>query len=631
MTTDQYRIKASRGPRLKLAPHEDSCDLKDVRAYAEKCHRPLAVDLFCCGGGLSLGLEEAGFDVILGADLDKHAIETHSAHFGGVSLQADLSDSSEISRILNALEGVDVSLVAGSPPCQPFSRAGSSKIRSLIQQGIRSKEDERKDLWKGFLKIVEGISPPLVLMENVPDLVSGENSIVFRRIVEALEDLNYQVHTRILPSWQYGVPQIRHRLFIVGAKNGLPFAWPKPARRDKPGVDEAISDLPSIAAGRINDGLPYRRNGRPPTVLQRWFRRGQRRGRGSIVYDHFARSVRQDDLQAFRQMTSRTRYSDLPEHLRRYTTDHFNDRYKRLDAKEPSRTITAHIARDGYWYIHPYEHRSLTVREAARIQSFPDRFRFAGTPSNAFRQIGEAVPPLVARAVGRALLHAITGTKGTSARIITKELSKTLSQWIRQKHESELKAPWRMSKTPWLILMGMAVLERKSTREKQTSWSYYRDLWPDPETYLSKKTTVDRMVGGNGKSSDLLDKIARIFSDAHPGEPSMRIGPPSMSVDRWNMAWTLAGKSSNLRCTAPARRVAERVSGIKQSESLLAAQTEMARLVGLHDTGSAYAAVLEIGEQFCRPKDPLCNECPIRKHCASFDGRRSGRRLLERG
>ena len=630
MTTDKYRIKAFRGPRLKLDPHDESCDLKDISAYAKKCNGPLAVDLFCCGGGLSLGLEEAGFNVILGADLDEYSIETHSAHFGGVSLQANLSDSGAISKILAALEGIEVSLVAGSPPCQPFSRAGSSKIRSLIRQGVRSEEDERKELWKGFLRLVEGISPPLVLMENVPDLVSGENSIVFRRIVEALEDLNYDVHTRILPSWQYGVPQLRHRLFIVGTKGGLPFAWPKPDRRDKPGVGEAISDLPTIAAGRINDGLPYRRNGRPPTVLQRWFRRGQRRGRGSKVYDHFARSVRQDDLQAFRQMTSRTRYSDLPDHLRRYTTDHFNDRYKRLDAKEPSRTITAHIARDGYWYIHPYEHRSLTVREAARIQSFPDSFRFAGTPSNAFRQIGEAVPPLVARAVGRSLQNAITYTRETSARIITKEISKALSQWIRQKPVSELRAPWRMSKTPWLILMGMAVLERKSTREKPTSWSYYRDIWPDPEAYLSDRTREDRIGRVDGRSHDLLGNIARAFVDAHPGEPSIKVSPPSMSVDRWKMAWTLAGKSSNLRCTAPARRVAERVSGIKRSESLLAAQTEMARLVGLHDTEAAYAAVLEIGEQFCRPKDPLCVECPIKEFCASYVERRASPQLFPR-
>ena len=156
-------------------------------------------------------------------------------------------------------------------------------------------------------------------MENVPDLASGENSIVFRKIIDALEVQGYEVHTRVLPSWQYGVPQHRQRLFIVGVKEGANFSWPKPTRRDKPGVEQAISDLPAIEAGRINDGLPYARNGRPCTALQRWARIGQPRGRGGRIYDHFARPVRPDDLEAFRMMSPNTRYSDLPKRLRRYT------------------------------------------------------------------------------------------------------------------------------------------------------------------------------------------------------------------------------------------------------------------------------------------------------------------------
>ena len=616
MTADPYRLKASRGPKLELDPHPESCDLTALGEYAEKCKRPLAVDLFCCGGGLSLGLEEAGFDVVLGVDIDEYAIETYRAHFGGASLRADLSDAEEISGIIDALDGINISLVAGSPPCQPFSRAGSSKIRSLIQQGVRSEEDERRELWKGFLKVVEELNPPLVLMENVPDLASGEYSRVFRKIVDALEGKGYDVHTRILPSWQYGVPQHRHRLFIVGARAGTPFTWPMPIRKDGPGVEEAISDLPAIVAGETNDGLLYGRNGSPPTTLQRWFRRGQPRGGVPEIHDHFARAVREDDLQAFRLMTSRTRYSELPEHLRRYTTEHFDDKYKRLDLRQPSRTITAHIARDGYWYIHPEEDRTLTMREAARIQSFPDRFRFAGTPSHAFRQIGEAVPPLVARAVGRSLLKSISHVGDSSDAMSTKEVSSTLSQWILQKPESELMAPWRMSRSPWLILMGMAVLERRSARVRAASWPFFRTRWPDPKTYLSDKSRGAHLGGGNGTSRELLDDIARDLGSTDPCELSKRGSPPLLSDERWKMAWTLAGESFNLRCTAPARRVAERFFGIRESESRLSARTEMARLVGVHDPQASYAAVLEIGEQYCRPKDPLCEECPVREHCA---------------
>ena len=168
---------------------------------------------------------------------------------------------------------------------------------------------------------------------------------------------------------------------------------------------------------------------------------GQPRGGGGRIYDHFARPVRQDDLEAFRMMKADTRYSDLPKRLRRYTTDHFDDKYKRLDLKKPSRTITAHIARDGYWYIHPTEHRTLTMREAARIQSFPDRFRFAGTPSHAFRQIGEAVPPLVGRAIGKSLLQSLAQPKRSSHSMRTRDVSQALAQWVHEKPETELRFP----------------------------------------------------------------------------------------------------------------------------------------------------------------------------------------------
>ena len=128
-----------------------------------------------------------------------------------------------------------------------------------------------------------------------------------------------------------------------------------------------------------------------------------------IVYDHSTRSVRADDFEAFQLMDGRTMYSDLPKSLKRYRDDIFEDKYNRLAWDEPSRTITAHLAKDGYWYIHPEQHRTLTVREAARLQTFPDIFRFAGHRSHQFKQIGNAVPPALARQIGSAILSSIEG------------------------------------------------------------------------------------------------------------------------------------------------------------------------------------------------------------------------------
>src|SRR5215207_9155160 len=127
------------------------------------------------------------------------------------------------------------------------------------------------------------------------------------------------------------------------------------------------------------------------------------------VFDQITRPVREDDARAFEAMDANTRYKDLPDDVKRYREDIFDDKYKRLDENNLSRTITAHIAKDGYWYIHPRQNRTITVREAARLQTFPDWYRFAGPPSAAFKQIGNAVPPLLAENLGDAIRQALEG------------------------------------------------------------------------------------------------------------------------------------------------------------------------------------------------------------------------------
>ena len=191
------------------------------------------------------------------------------------------------------------------------------------------------------------------------------------------------------------------------------FKWPEETP-DKVTVWNAIGDLPDVEGGwRPRGGADgWAEYDRPQTEFQHRMRGGWMAPTRGRSIDHITRPVREDDKRAFQLMDATTLYSHLPADMKRYRDDIFDDKYKRLDEDGLSRTITAHIAKDGYWYIHPRQNRTLTVREAARLQTFPDRFRFAGPPSAAFRQIGNAVPPVAGRTPrrGDTVLPGYSGT-----------------------------------------------------------------------------------------------------------------------------------------------------------------------------------------------------------------------------
>ena len=407
-----YGVKLVRGPFVRLTAHPQACgDEEAFLSYAARLRAEgehLAADLFSGGGGLSLGLEAAGYRVVLAADKDAEAIETHRHHFGGLALDWDLSDAGRVTRVAKLVSAAGVELLAGGPPCQPFSKAGRSKIRHRVRHGLRDPRDERKDLWRSFMEVVRIALPPAVVMENVPDMALDREMFILRTIVHELGDLGYAVEERLVDTWRYGVPQFRQRLILVALRDRVAFRWPGETP-DKITVWNAIGDLPEVEGGwRPAGGAEgWADYDGPVTEFQRRMREGMDGADASKVFDHITRPVREDDERAFQLMDATTRYSDLPADMKRYRDDIFDDKYKRLDEDELSRTITAHIAKDGYWYIHPRQNRTLTVREAARLQTFPDRFRFAGPPSAAFRQIGNAVPPAVGEQLGRAILASL--------------------------------------------------------------------------------------------------------------------------------------------------------------------------------------------------------------------------------
>ena len=448
---DGHKLPTIRGPRLDLPPHPQSCDLSELRSFAKKCRRPIAIDLFCGAGGLSLGLQRAGFDVILGIDKDQFAIETHRAHFSGASVQKRLDEPGGLQPIFKALRGVDVSLVAGGPPCQPFSMPVRWRRRSVRH----AEKDARRELWLPFLEVVTKLRPRAVLMENVPDLARNADGVILRNIIERLVKLGYSVTADTFPAYYFGVPQVRTRLFVVALLEPRGFVWPA-ERRNADGtvaaLRDAIGDLPAVEAGWTSVPAPY--DG-PQTELQKILRTGM--PNSSQLWDHVTRAVRGDDLEAFRLMDSTTKYPDLPAHLKRYDDQNFTDKYNRLAWDKPSRAITAHLSRDGYWYIHPEQHRTLTVREAARIQSFPDRFRFAGFTSSALRQIGEAVAPLVAEGLGKVILDALKAKRKRADAIFVSRANfprPKLEAWLDKEPTNNLSMPWRRTGNIWLVLLG---------------------------------------------------------------------------------------------------------------------------------------------------------------------------------
>ena len=395
-----YAVKIERSAALSLPRHPEAPENERFEEWCERekaAGRRLAIDLFSGAGGLGAGVEAAGWTVVAAVDNDRKALETHRSNFRGLALDVDMSDRDQVAAFIERVQPLGIDLVAGGPPCQPFSRAGRAKIRSLVSEGVRKEEDPRKELWRSFVSVVLAVGPRAVLMENVPDMAIGDDLTVIREIATLLEGAGYIVDYRLLDAWRYGVPQHRKRFILQARNDGALPVWPEPAAT-RPTVRDAIADLPALDG--TTGAREMRYVGEPSSALAKMLRGNAQSG---VIYDHMTRPVRADDREAFELMTSSTLYSDLPERLRRYRSDTFNDKYKRLDWDDLSRTITAHISKDGYWYIHPAEHRTLTVREAARIQTFADNFRFAGTRSDAFRQIGNAVPPSLGKYVAEAV------------------------------------------------------------------------------------------------------------------------------------------------------------------------------------------------------------------------------------
>lgn len=396
------------------------------------------IDLFAGGSGMSEGFIKAGFNPISHIEMDKDAcdsIKTRAVYHyltkegnekvyidylkGNISreelygqvpkevlesiLNIEITDDSIkgiFSKIDTLLQGEKVDLIIGGPPCQAYSLLGRH------QENIEN--DPRNKLYIQYGRFLKHYDPKAFVFENVPGLLSANKGQHFKNLKSYFRKLGYEVYNNTLDASDYGVLQARKRIIIVGWKKDLDFGFPEIEKTIKSfTVNDIFNDLPKLKPGESRQIANY-------TIKKNeYLEKFELRNGVDFVTQHITRPHNERDLMIYKtaidkwnKNKERLKYPDLPIELKSHKNEtSFIDRYKVVNGNGVSHTVVAHIAKDGHYYIHPDKNqcRSISVREAARLQSFPDDFFFEGSRSAAFKQIGNAVPPLMAYAIAKSI------------------------------------------------------------------------------------------------------------------------------------------------------------------------------------------------------------------------------------
>lgn len=386
------------------------------------------VDLFAGAGGLSCGLKQSGFESLFANEWVSEYAKTYQVnHPNTQMLVGDVRQVCEINlkKHLGVAEG-EIALVAGGPPCQGFS----------INAPIRTLDDERNHLFKDFLRVVAALKPKAVLIENVPGIVSLGKGTVVQQIYQELEAMGYKVKHKILFAGHYGVPQMRFRTVFIGIKDYTgTITFPEPEYNAKAvanftGAQElciptpplfyqhlklqvtvwnALSDLPVINNGQTISPDSYATE--PDNDYQRYLRKSSVK-----LTAHYCAKLGEVNLQRLKHIPQGGSWRDIPHELlpaglqRARRSDH-TKRYGRLHPDALCSTVLTKC--DPHWgsFFHPTQDRIISVREAARIQSFPDVYVFTGNITQQYEQIGNAVPPLLGKAIGDEIMKMLGETK----------------------------------------------------------------------------------------------------------------------------------------------------------------------------------------------------------------------------
>lgn len=332
------------------------------------------IDLFCGAGGLHLGFEKAGFDVKLCIDNDKNVEKTHKRNFSNIPFINNDIRNITIKDIKSYLDNGTVDVIIGGPPCQGFSTIGK-RVSSNIK--IRKKHDPRNELVLTYANIIKELKPKIIVMENVKGILTMKHGEYLSSVISVLKDSGYNVDYKLINMADYGVPQIRERVIIIGNRLGLPVSFPTPdhsenSKDNLPGWTSCWSVIKDLSK------------------------------KGDIPeFNHVALKHTDKNIERYKLIPEGGRLpeSSLPPELYR---KNFGNTYKRLSRLKPALTM---VPGNDAFPIHPILNRSLTVREAARIQTFPDNIIFEGNRRQQGHQVGNAVPPLFSQKLANFIIN----------------------------------------------------------------------------------------------------------------------------------------------------------------------------------------------------------------------------------
>lgn len=340
------------------------------------------IDIFSGAGGLSLGAEMAGIKISHAVEINPSAAKTFLRNHKGAEVhQGDIKDIKPSDLIS---KNHPVFVIMGGPPCQGFS---------LSNTRTRNMENKKNFLFLEFVRLVKEIKPTWFVLENVWGLTNINEGKTKTMIENCFQELGYKVKSGVLWASDYGVPQKRNRFFMVGNKNGIEFEFPEPFDYEVT-VEEAIADLPILANGQMLAEAPYM----IPIDQSSDYAR-QMRKKSDVATQNYVSRNNELVIERYRHIPQGGNWRNIPDYLMKNYADKgrcHSGIYKRLVANKPSVVISNYRKS---MLIHPYQDRGLSVREAARLQSFPDNFIFEGPISHIQQQIGNAVPPLLAKAV----------------------------------------------------------------------------------------------------------------------------------------------------------------------------------------------------------------------------------------